>query len=103
MVTSAVYVVATVVVCAVLAIFLLNPARQLLRSMYRRRLTKLGIIGKPVESTVDSNGIRYTVLGSDDHMHVGLALCARRGRWYFLLLDVQDRCSPLAGESVRLG
>jgi hypothetical protein len=63
MVTSAVYVVAAVVVCAVLAILLLNPARQLLRSMYRRRLTKLGIIGKPVESTVDSNGIRYTVLG----------------------------------------
>lgn len=62
-VTSIIYIVASVVVCALLAFLLLNPARQLLRFMYRRRLTRLGVIGKPVESTVDRNGICYTVLG----------------------------------------
>ncbi|WP_245436821.1 hypothetical protein [Rhizobium chutanense] len=61
--TFIVYVLATVVACALLAFLLLKPFRRLLRSMYRRRLVKAGTIGKPVESTVDESGISYTVLG----------------------------------------
>jgi hypothetical protein len=59
----AVYAVATIILCALLAILLLKPARRLLRFLYRRRLMKAGAIGKPVESTVDKSGITYTVLG----------------------------------------
>ncbi|GAK72873.1 hypothetical protein RRU01S_28_01180 [Agrobacterium rubi TR3 = NBRC 13261] len=59
----AIYVGATVIVCVGLSYLLLSPGRTLLRSMYRRRLAKAGLIGKPVDSTVDAAGISYTVLG----------------------------------------
>ncbi|AOF92400.1 YcxB family protein [Sinorhizobium sp. RAC02] len=57
------YVGATVIICVGLTYLLLPPGRALLRSMYRRRLAKAGLIGKPVDSTVDAAGISYTVLG----------------------------------------
>ena len=59
----AIYVGATVIVCVGLSYLLLSPGRTLLRSMYRRRLAKAGLIGKPVDSTVDAAGISYTVVG----------------------------------------
>ncbi|WP_049734328.1 YcxB family protein [Rhizobium ecuadorense] len=62
-VTFIVYEATTIGACTALTYLLLKPARQFLRSMYRRRLAKAGVIGKPVESTVDTNGISYTVLG----------------------------------------
>ena len=54
------YVGATVIICVGLTYLLLPPGRALLRSMYRRRLAKAGLIGKPVDSTVDAAGISYT-------------------------------------------
>jgi hypothetical protein len=59
----AIYVGATVIICVGLTYLLLSPGRTLLRSMYRRRLAKAGLIGKPVDSTVDKAGISYSVLG----------------------------------------
>lgn len=59
----AIYVGATVIVCVGLGYLLLSPGRTLLRSMYRQRLAKAGLIGKPIDSMVDVSGISYTVLG----------------------------------------
>ncbi|SFT63351.1 YcxB family protein [Mesorhizobium sp. YR577] len=59
----AIYVVASVIAGVLLTILLLQPMRRLLRGIYRRRLTKMGVLGKPIEATVDENGISYTVVG----------------------------------------
>lgn len=57
------YVAIIVIAGMLVGALLLKPARRLLRHMYYKRLAKSGAIGKPITSTVDKDGVTFTVSG----------------------------------------
>lgn len=59
----AIHVGATVALCALMARALVDPARWAWREMIRRRLTRMGMVGGPIDSTIDPEGLHYVASG----------------------------------------